>query len=302
MSISDALSIDPNSTRAKILSKVDPDSFAWTLPIMRAGYAGRGLVYLVVAGLSLWSLWQGGEAEGTGAAMRSMSGSVGALIVTLIAAGMFAYAIWRCIDAIWDLEAHGASAKGVVARIAIAVTGLLHGAIGVLAITSLGFSSNSGSSKQSMLSQIMQTTAGQLAVAMAGAVTIAAGVYYIYKAASQSYRDDIQANHFTLHWNPLLRAGLVAQGVSVAIIGGLILYAALTLDPAQAGGLGSAFDWLREQSYGWFLVIALCLGLLCFSLLCFVNAAYRIVPKATDGSVQNLTARLRKKGKDALRG
>ncbi len=45
---------------------------SWSIPVMRAGYAGRGLVYLAVAGFSLYAVWRGGQAQehlvGAGAA------------------------------------------------------------------------------------------------------------------------------------------------------------------------------------------------------------------------------------------
>ncbi len=299
MSIAEALSLEPNSTRAKILSDVNPDDFSWALPIMRAGYAGRGLVYLVVAGVSLWSVAQGGQAQGTKSAMQSMGGGIGTFLVVCIAAGMFAYAIWRLIDCIWDLEAYGTDAKGIIARAGMTVTGLVHAGIGVIAITALGFAS-SGSGGKSMLTDVLHTQTGAWAVGIAGVLTVATGFYYLYKAAAQTYREHLRANQFTLHWNPLLRAGVAAQGVSIAIIGGLIIYAALQADASDAGGLGSAFEWLHAQAYGRILVAVLCVGLLGFSLFCFVNAAYRIIPKAADDSVQNITARLKQKASDAM--
>ncbi|KIN73876.1 DUF1206 domain containing protein [Sulfitobacter guttiformis KCTC 32187] len=261
------------------------------MPIMRAGYGGRGIVYLVVAGVSLWSVWHGGEAEGAESAMRSMDGLIGMFIVSIIAAGMFAYAIWRCIDSFWDLEAFGTSARGIFARTAMVITGLLHSVIGVLAVAALGYR-NSGDGGRSLLAAVMQTPLGPWIIGSAGVATVGAGLYYINKGFSQSYRDDLQANHFTLHWNPLLRAGLCAQGISILIVGALIVYAAATVDASKAGGLGSAFDWLHDQSFGTPLVIVLCLGLLCFSLFCFVNAAFRIIPKASDKSVKNLASQI----------
>ena len=293
MAIGEVRPSDDISMRENILSNIDPENFAWTMPFMRAGYAGRGLVYLVVAGFSLWSVWQGSEAKGAQDTMRSLDSWVGLAAVSLIAAGMFAYAIWRCIDSFWDLEAHGNSAKGIFARIAMIVTGLLHGGIGLLALAALSGRS-SGGQGQTMLSSMMQTNAGPWLIGTAGLITVGAGGYYVYKGISQSYRDNLEANHFTANWNPLLRAGLIAQGVAIAIIGALIAYAAITVDASQAGGLGSAFDWLHQQAYGRFVVAALCLGLLCFSLFCFVNAVFRIVPKAEGGSVENLTAYFKK--------
>jgi hypothetical protein len=66
MSIANYFSKHGGKDRAEILTKINPDDFAWALPFMRAGYAGRGLVYLVVGGVSLWSVYRGGQAEGTG--------------------------------------------------------------------------------------------------------------------------------------------------------------------------------------------------------------------------------------------
>jgi hypothetical protein len=243
-------------------------------------------------------MWQGGSAQGTQSAMQTLSGGWGTIVIAFVVAGMFAYAIWRLVDCIWDLEAYGTTPKGIVARAGMLVTGAAHAGIGVLALSAIGLqnsSSGSGSGTTSLLSTIMQMPGGVWIVGIAGALTIAAGGYYLYKAASQDYLETLAANHFTLNWNWALRAGVAAQGVIVAIIGGLIVYAALATDPSQAGGLGSVFDWLRDQPYGFVLVAALCIGLLGFSLFCFVNAAYRIIPKAADGAVTDVASSLKQK-------
>ncbi|NDV00750.1 DUF1206 domain-containing protein [Pseudoroseicyclus sp. CLL3-39] len=269
---------------------------------MRAGYAGRGLVYLVVAGFGFWSVVQGGEAEGTQDVMERLDGGWSTFILLLIALGMFAYFIWRIVDAIWDLEAYGSGGKGIVARLGMCVTGLAHLGIGVLAVTALISSagssgSGSGSGSSGILSDIMAAPGGRWAVGIAGLLTIAAGVYYIVKAVKEKYREHLRANRFTMDFNWALKAGVAAQGVVVGIIGLLITLAALQHDPSQAGGVGSAFDWLYAQPYGRVLVGLLCLGLLGFSLFCFVNAAYRIVPKAADENIESVAIRARSKAK-----
>ncbi len=295
MPLTENLSINANSTRADILSKVEPEDFAWAVPIMRAGYAGRGLVYLVVAIVSLWSMWQGGEAQGTKEAMLALDGIWGMLVVALVAAGMFAYAIWRLVDSFWDLEAYGTELKGIIARCGMVVTGLAHAGVGVLAITALGLRSSSASGTGKILSAVLQAPGGNVALGLAGLLTMGAGCYYIHQGAAQTYREHLSANHFTMNWNWALRAGVVAQGIIVFIIGGLILYAAMKSDPSQVGGLGTVFEWLREQPYGQILVAGLCVGLLGFSLFCFVNAANRIIPKAADDSTLTMTAALKRK-------
>ncbi|NVK13864.1 MAG: DUF1206 domain-containing protein [Rhodobacteraceae bacterium] len=277
----------PPDTRSRRLDGISPGDFAWAVPIMRTGYAGRGLVYLLVAGVSLWSIWHGGEAEGTQEAMDRLQGGWGSAVLALIALGMFAYAAWRAVDSIWDLEAYGSNLKGLVARAGMITTGLVHLGLGLLAIAALlGRAEDSG--QPDLLSRVLAAPAGQIAVGIAGALTVAAGGYYLYKAWKESYRDHLKGNPATLHLNMALKAGVASHGVAIAIIGLLILRAAAFASSHQAGGLGTAFDWLQDRAYGQMLVVLLCLGLLGFALFCFVNAAYRIVPKADDRGTKSL--------------
>ncbi len=272
-----------------------PSDFTWAVPIMRAGYAGRGLTYLVIAGFSLWAIWQGGSAQGTSSALGQLEGSAwGAAVLVLIALGLAAYAVWRVVDAIWDLEDYGTDAKGLLARAGQIVTGLIHLAIGIAAAAILITSADGGggSAISTAVGRLMSMPFGIWAVGVVGIITLGAGLYYGRKALREDYRDDLQANHFTLHWNPALRAGVLAQGIVVTVIGVFILIAALSADPGQAGGLGQTFTWLSQQVFGKVLVTLLCLGLLGFSLFCFVNAAYRIVPKAADEGMVSLAKRL----------
>lgn len=274
----------------------DPSDFSWAVPVMRIGYAGRGLTYLVIAGYSLWAIWQGGQAEGTATALSRLETTpFGNVVLALIALGLAAYAVWRVVDAIWDLEDYGTDAKGIIARLGQTVTGLIHLAIGAAAAAILFGSGGSGqgSAIARAAARVMEMPYGRWIVGLAGAATVGAGIYYGLKALRQSYRRHLRGNRFTQAWNPVLRAGLLAQGVVVGVIGAFLIYAGLTSNPGQAGGLERAFGWLEAQVYGQVLVSLLCLGLVGFALFCFVNAAYRVVPKAEDEGVTTLARRMK---------
>ena len=121
------------------------DALSWTVPVMRAGYAGRGLTYLVVAGFSLWAIWRGGEAMGTESALARLETTTGGgVLLGVIAFGLLAYAGWRLVAALLDLDAHGREAKGIVARVAMAVSGLLHLGLAIGALSLLLSSGSSG--------------------------------------------------------------------------------------------------------------------------------------------------------------
>ncbi len=268
--------------------------FSWAVPLMRAGYAGRGLVYVVVAGISLFAIWRGGQAQSTSSALGWLEGTTwGAILLGLIFLGMVAYAIWRVVDAIWDLEDYGSDGEGGIARTGLIVSGIIHFGIGVLAFSLLfGGGGSQGSSIPKYVGAVMQWPGGRWIIGIAGLITIGAGGFYIYKGWAEKYREHLRGSRFTLRWNPLLKAGVIAQGVIVAIVGLLFTYAAIRANPQEAGGVGAAFSWLSQQAYGQILVAVICVGLLGFALFCFVNAAYRIVPKAADPDIETLAARL----------
>src|ERR1043165_3863020 len=103
--------------------KVD---LAWSVPVMRAGFAGRGLVYLAVASFSLYAIWQGGRAQGTAPVLRHLEHSIaGDGMLALIGLGMLAFAVWRVVEAVYDLDARGSDAKAIAARLGLAISGLV---------------------------------------------------------------------------------------------------------------------------------------------------------------------------------
>ena len=267
----------------------------WAIPVMQIGYSGRGLVYLAVAGISLYSIWRGGQAQDTSSALGWLENTWGGgIALFLILLGMLAYALWRFIDAAYDLEDYGSGGKGIIARIGMVVTGLLHLTIGAIAFSLLfgRGGSEDGSSIPRYVGTVMQWPGGRWIIGLIGILIVATGVYYARKGWKEKYRKHLRASRFTTRWNPILKAGLIAQGVVIGVIGLLFLFAAWRADPQAAGGVGEAFDWLSDQVYGQVIVVGVCIGLVGFSIFCFVNAAYRIVPKASGPDVKSLAASL----------
>lgn len=287
-----------------------PD-LGWSVPVMRAGFVGRGLVYLAVAGFSLYAIWYGGQARGTSSVLRQLEGSSwGSAILFLIFIGMFAFAIWRVVNAYYDLENRGSDSRGIITRLGRAIGGLVGLGIGGLAFSLLfveggknggvtgagaqaGGSGGHGSSIETGVAMVMSWPGGRWIVGIGGLIVIAAGIAFFLRGWKERYREFIRANHFTERWNWALKAGVMARGVIIATMGVLLILAAWRIDPHEAGGIGKAFSWLTFEVYGQSLVVAVCLGLLGYALFCFVNAAYRIVPKVAGGDIETLASRLK---------
>ena len=296
------------------LARGKPD-LSWSVPVMRAGFAGRGLVYLAVASISLYAIWQGGRAQGTSSVLKHLEDSViGDIVLALIALGMLAFAVWCAVEAYYDLDDRGSDAKGSAARIGMIFSGVVAlgiaaaalfllladigvsggtagaGGAGLSAAEIAGGSGAGGSNIDRAVATVMGWPAGRWIVGLVGLAIVASGIFQFVIAWKETYRRYLAANRFTRRWDWALKAGVMARGVIIGAVGVLFVLAAWRADPYEAGGVDKAFAWLARQPYGWLVVAAICVGLLGYALFCFVNAAYRFVPKVVGGDIEDLAA------------
>lgn len=276
---------------------------AWVTPVMRAGYGARAATYLIVGGLAFLAAWQGGSAQGTTDALADLRGTPwGLAALWAIAVGLVAYAVWRLIDAWMDLEDYGHGAKGAIARTGLVVTGLVHGALGIsVAATAMGGGSGGeGGGAQSATQKLMSLPYGPLIVGLVGLATIGAGGYYIWKGVAEKYKEHIRVTPTTQRLDPAMKAGCVAEGIVVGVIGFMIVVAALTTDPSQAGGVGEALHKIRSMTFGRILLGAIGLGLVGFAIENLVEAIYRIIPRRAGSDVMTLARRAKMKAEGKL--
>ncbi|MFY0632595.1 MAG: DUF1206 domain-containing protein [Vannielia sp.] len=281
------------------MSDYAPD---WVVPVMRAGYLSRAVVYAVVGGLALVAAIRGGEAEGTTDALAELQAHWwGTPLLWLIAAGLIAYLVWRLVDAALDLEAYGHGAKGVVARAGLVVTGVIHGAIGV-AVAGVALRGADGGSggTQTMTAKLMAMPFGPWLVGLVGLGTIGAGIYYAYKGISEKYKEHIRVTSTTQKLDPVLKFGCIAQGVVIGVIGVLICYAAVTADAQAAGGVGEALGKIRAAPYGWILLGVTAVGLMAFAVENAVEGLYRVIPRCDGPDVMTLARRAKLAAQGAL--
>jgi hypothetical protein len=71
------------------------------------------------------------------------------------------------------------------------------------------------------------------------------------------------------------RAGYLSRAVVTAIIGFLVVLAAVRFDPAKARGLDLALRELADKPFGRPLLLLVALGLACFGIYSLVEAKLR---------------------------
>ena len=257
---------------------------------MRTGYGARGLMYVTVGGLAFLAALKSVEASGTKDALAALRDQpYGVVALWIIGLGMLGYMVWRITAGVADVEDHGSDGKGLIARAGQITTGVIHGGIGVSVLSlAMGGGSGGGDSAQDWTQRVMQMPMGRYLVAAGALILLGAGIYYAYKGWSGKYKEHLAASSFTSEAEPVLKGGLIVYGALLAVVALSLFYAALTADPAQAGGLGQAFQQIREVTFGRILLGIAGLGLLGFALYNFVEAAYRVVPKINGPDVQTL--------------
>lgn len=243
--------------------------------LVRLGYAARGLVYILLGYLALGAT--GKAAAGPEASFDLLQDvPLGSAVLYVTSLGLLAYAIYKLIAAVGDIEHHGTDVKGVAQRIGYLASGLAHT---VLAWTAFQFAQ--GDKQSSSGDGGGQAAATVLAWELGAAVLGLIGIGFVLGAAFQA-RSAITA-HFmrtvgagapeAVRW--IGRIGHAARSVVFLIIGWSLIKSAWLQSGGEVRGLGGALASLQDNGA---LYTIVALGLLLFGIFSLIVARFRIIP------------------------
>lgn len=239
----------------------------------RAGFAGSGLVHLLIAYLALRVAWTGGgqHADQSGALSVLARNPLGQGVLWLTALGCAALAVWQVLDAV--LDGHGGKGRGVRA----AKRGATAAVYLVLAVSAARFAvgqgRSSGSQSRGLTARLMDQPGGRVLVVLIGVAIVVVGVYLGYKGVTRGFLDDLRENPGTAVVR-LAVVGHVAKGLALVVVGLLFCSAGLRRSPGQAGGLDAALKTLRDAPGGPYLLTVVALGIAAYGVYSFFRARY----------------------------
>jgi hypothetical protein len=253
--------------------------------LARVGLIAYGVVHVLVAWLALQLAWGGGgeSADQSGAMATLAESTFGKPLLWVVAIGLIALAVWQAAEVLrWR---HGWSASGKARTTAVKKSGkaivkaVIYAALAVLAIR---FATGGG---QSSSQQQQQTTAGVFAwpagrwlVGAAGLVLIGVGAYHVYKGVTKRFLKEIDLAEAPRTATRLVtrlgQVGFPGKGIALAVVGGLLVYAAITFDPSKAQGLDGALRTILQAPFGRILLTLVAVGIAAFGAFCFVRARY----------------------------
>lgn len=248
--------------------------------VARIGYGARGLVYLVLGGLALHAAIVFSHARDVHGAMRSINEEPGGQLVLVgLAVGLIAYAIWRAVQSVLDVDRHGWSPRALAVRGGLLVSVAMHvslawGCIQIVRDDEGGH----GQPIQHAVSRLLDWPFGPALVIVFGAAIGGAGVAHIYKAAVAGFRRWFEAPPSMMWWiDPVSRVGLIARGLLFIGVAAFVIYSAITLDPNDARGVQGVLIWIQQRLYGRVLLGVLACGLMAFGAYSVIEAFVRRV-------------------------
>lgn len=254
------------------------DSSDWLDHAVRAGLVAYGLVHLMIAWLALQLAFgdQSGSASSTGALHALAQQPFGAVLIWLVAIGMFILVAWRLIEAtLGHREVDGG--KRTRKRLASFGKAVIYGSIGVSGLkVAIGSGSKGGT--DSTTAKLMDLPAGQWIVAGVGLAIIGYGLSLVVRAWNDDFAKHLDAKGKSGDSGSAYlmfgKIGYNAKGLAIAIVGGLFVYAGLTHEAKKSGGLDQALQKVLEQPFGPYLLAAMAAGIGCYGLFTFARARH----------------------------
>jgi Domain of Unknown Function (DUF1206) len=237
----------------------------------RLGYAARGLIYLVIAWLTIQIAvgHSRRQANQRGALAELASQPLGTALLWLVGAGFLGYSLWRFSEAAFGTVAEGGNGS---ARLKSLIRGVVYLAFAIS--TFLFLAGQPGQpqkqKQQTTTAALLREPFGRWLVGVAGLVFAAVGLYMVVSGAKKRFEKNLDLRGAGRHTrNAVVRAGVVgevARGAVFVLVGALVVDAAVTFEPKQSSGLDGALRTLAQQSYGPVLLWLVGLGLAAFGL------------------------------------
>ncbi|MEU1511789.1 DUF1206 domain-containing protein [Streptomyces sp. NPDC005811] len=251
----------------------------------RAGFAARGVIYLLVGVLALRIAFghPGREADRQGALGELARQPFGAVLLWALGAGLAGMAVWRLSEAVFGV----AGPEGRTARkrlLALARCGFYSFvAYSVLALAAGSGSGGGSSDRQSkdVTARLLDVPAGQWIVGAGGAGIIVAGVWIGGRAVTRAYHEKMRLGALSRGVRRLVDVtgvgGGAARGLVFAAVGAFAVRAAVDYDPDHAKGLDDTLRSFARTPAGPALLACVAAGLVLFGLFSFAMARWREV-------------------------
>jgi hypothetical protein len=247
--------------------------------VARAGFAGRGLAFLVLGGFAFSSIVSHWQPVGTADALWGLSITpAGWAAAAAVLLGLCTFALFRVIEAVADVHRYGDDLVGLTHRFALGAAGLAYTAyVCLIGSVLIGWRAAQSPDKtaRDWVGWLLTFPGGAWIVALLGLAIVGVGIGLAATGIIESYRRRVKVEReIQLYVKVLGRIGFIARSLIIFLIGAFLVFAAVTSDPSYVKGAGGALQAIHSEPYGKWLLGALAAGLLAFGLFGLSEAAF----------------------------
>ena len=249
----------------------------------RFGYAAKGLVYLIIGGLAARAAIAGGKpTDEKGALLTVLHQPFGRVLLGLVAAGLFAYALWRLIEVISDPEAQDSNGTRGFARFQYLLSFLVYTGLGIEAIRMILGQRDSGGGEAEAKEQaalLLSLPFGHWLLIVIGVAAIGFGLFELKEAFAPEFEDRRHLGELSRKMKPWIlrlgRLGTFARGGVGVVVGAFLLMAGLYRSSSEAKGTRGAIESLAERPFGRWILALIAVGLIAHGLYTVLESRYR---------------------------
>jgi hypothetical protein len=249
----------------------------------RLGYAARGAVYLGMGVIVLAAAFGlAPRAKGAKAMMAAWADwPIGQGVLIVMAGGLWGFAAWRALQAVYDADGHGRSAKAIVVRLGQAVSGVVYAALAMSAVTVLDAfedidEADEERAARAFAARVLGLPYGDAVLLCVGAALIGVGVGNILQGLLQDFAKRLTCDEaLCRRVAPLARLGYGARGLATLPTGAFLMRAGWETRSGEAHSWGGALQVIAAKPFGHLALSVVALGLIAFGLFAWVEAAYR---------------------------
>lgn len=275
--------------RSSLLRRVPPLHDLLELAA-RFGYGARGFVYLSVGTIALLSAMDRvGDAVGSRGAVAWLAEQpYGRVWLILLGLGLWAFVVWRVLQAVFDADRQGAGRRALLSRAGQALSGLFYGVLAVSVFELLDEAVANPAAEdlaenQEKAATLLSLPFGDIALIGVGLVILGFGVGNIVRGARSDFGSSLACSaRLCRRVVPIARAGYIARGVAVLPLAVFVILAGTRSSASEVTSFGAGLDALENQTGGSWVLAATAVGLMAFGAFAFVEARWRRIRPPQD--------------------
>jgi hypothetical protein len=249
--------------------------------LARAGLTARGVLYILIGLVAiLVALGKTSQRANQQGALQLLAGQpYGVVALWLLGIGFAGYALWRLGEAAFGVTVDG---PGAGPRLKSLVRALIYAGFAYLTFKIIvGTQGSQTAKQQDLTASVMRHPGGRWLIGIVGLIIVIAGAALVIEGVRRKFLKYLKLAQMSPRTRRIVERlgviGTAARGAVFALAGILVVEAAVTYQPAKAGGIDKAMLTLRDQPFGPFLFVLAALGLIVFGVYGLCEARWRKV-------------------------